>query len=232
MALNLFGPISHPPSQTVAWRLSPSSSYLSRGKLWDVMPRRGQHVLPPHSAPRWAGKHLRVLQSQHISEEKWPEPSRCPSHDRTTFCVRFTSAPELLQKQLLLEAGIIIISHPTQHVRGLTRCLQKVSPRTRFPYLAQASLSFYSPLAMSACCSLYPMWWDSNCRHICHLLLNKYRSSLHVYMTRNLLHRDKMKCRPPRKEDIPRGNTEFIIEASTSCTTQRLSNQVWQYKIN
>lgn len=45
----------------------------------------------------------RVLQSQHISGEKWLELSRCPSHDKTTFCVCFstTEQPLTLEKPII-----------------------------------------------------------------------------------------------------------------------------------
>lgn len=101
LSLSLFVSCFHLPTQTVSGLiLHPKPQSLILKQLECYVQKRT--ACPSTLCSQMGRKTPGVLQSQHISGERWLELSRCPSHDKTTFCPCFSAA----EQPLTLEKAI------------------------------------------------------------------------------------------------------------------------------
>lgn len=145
---------SQSPSQTAAWFFNLSPSHLFQSNLWDVMSRRGQHVLPP-SALRWTRKHLgefcRASTSQKRNDQSWAGVLATTKHFASA------SAPALLQLPLTLEKAIS--SHTTPaHQRPHLLLTEGATTQEVPTFNPNSPISPHSSLAVSARYSFHPTW--------------------------------------------------------------------------
>lgn len=107
---------------------------------WECFVQR-RTACPSTLCSQMGRKTLGVLQSQHISGEKWLELSRCPSHDKTTFCLCFSTA----EQPLTLEKAISGHTSPASPAAA-----RKCHKQGGFTFTLSSPTSPHSPLAGSA----------------------------------------------------------------------------------